>query len=53
MQQGSRGHDFTAAFKKAGIPRADAKGYTWHHVDDFDRKTGKTTMQLVNKRKTA
>ena len=45
--QGSRGRDFTAAFKEAGIPRADAKGYTWHHVDDFDSKTGKTTMQLV------
>ena len=45
--QGSRGRDFTAAFKEAGIPRADAKGYTWHHVDDFDPKTGKTTMQLV------
>ena len=45
--QGSRGRDFTATFKEAGITKAQAKNYTWHHVDDFDVKTGKTTMQLV------
>nr|WP_255458450.1 HNH endonuclease [Gilliamella sp. ESL0250] len=47
--QGSRSRDFTAAFKAAGIKKKDAKGYTWHHVDDFDPKTGKTTMQLIKK----
>ena len=45
--QGSRGRDFTAAYKEAGITKAQAKGYTWHHVDDFNPKTGKSTMQLV------
>ena len=47
--QGSRGRDFTEALKKkAGITRAESKGYnTWHHLDDFDPITGKTTMQLV------
>ena len=45
--QGSRGRDFTAAYKEAGISKTQAKGYTWHHVDDFNPKTGKTTMQLV------
>ncbi|EBS7636825.1 HNH endonuclease [Salmonella enterica] len=45
--QGSRGRDFTAAYKEAGISRAEALKYTWHHVDDFDPDTGKTTMQLV------
>ena len=45
--QGSRGRDFTAAYKAAGISRSQAKGYTWHHVDDFDPQTGTTTMQLV------
>jgi RHS repeat-associated protein len=47
--QGARGRDFTQAFEESGIPRADAKGYTWHHVDDFDPTTGKTTMQLVKR----
>ncbi|ECS6017769.1 type IV secretion protein Rhs, partial [Salmonella enterica subsp. enterica serovar Uganda] len=45
--QGSRGRDFTEAFKKAGITKAESTGYTWHHLDDFDPTTGKTTMQLV------
>ncbi|CAK7027104.1 MAG: hypothetical protein DELT_02619 [Desulfovibrio sp.] len=45
--QGSRQRDFTAAYKAAGLTKAEAAGYTWHHVDDFDHKTGKTTMQLV------
>ncbi|HYL97687.1 MAG TPA: RHS repeat-associated core domain-containing protein, partial [Blastocatellia bacterium] len=47
QMQGSRPADFTQAFEQAGISRSDAKGYTWHHVDDFDPATGKTTMQLV------
>jgi hypothetical protein len=45
--QGSRSRDFTAAYKEAGITKKAAAGYTWHHVDDFDPRTGKTTMQLV------
>lgn len=45
--QGSRGRDFTEAFKKAGISRKDATGYTWHHNDDFDPTTGTCTMVLV------
>ena len=45
--QGTRSRDFTAAFKAAGIKKKDAEGYTWHHLDDFDPKTGKTTMQLI------
>gem|GEM_PF-5374075 len=45
--QGSRGRDFTAAYKAAGIKSSQAKGYTWHHLDDFNPKTGTTTMQLV------
>ncbi|MNJ46309.1 hypothetical protein D3C77_414370 [compost metagenome] len=47
--QGSRGRDFTQAFKEAGIKGSSSAvdDYTWHHVDDFDPKTGKTTMQLV------
>jgi RHS repeat-associated protein len=47
--QGSRSRDFTQAYKEAGIPRSAKKDYTWHHVDDFDPKTGNTTMQLVRK----
>ncbi|MCD4530005.1 MULTISPECIES: HNH endonuclease signature motif containing protein [Pseudomonas] len=34
-------------FKEAGISKKTATGYTWHHVDDFNPKTGTTTMQLV------
>ncbi|MGH9760487.1 MAG: HNH endonuclease, partial [Blastocatellia bacterium] len=45
--QGSRGRDFTQAYKASGINEADAGGYTWHHVNDFDPATGQTTMQLV------
>ena len=45
--QGSRGRDFTEAFKKAGISRKDATEYTWHHNDDFDPSTGTCTMVLV------
>ena len=45
--QGTRDRDFTKAFKAAGISKNEAIGYTWHHVDDFDPATGRTTMQLV------
>ncbi len=47
--QGSRGRDFTEAFKASGIPRASAGDYTWHHVHDVDPNTGSTTMQLVKR----
>jgi RHS repeat-associated protein len=47
QMQGRRSRDFTQAFKQAGISKKDATDYTWHHVDDFDAKTGTTTMQLV------
>ncbi len=47
--QGSRTRDFTQADKAAGITASDRAGtYTWHHVDDFDPKTGMTTMELVD-----
>ena len=48
--QGSRGRDFTEAFKEAGLTKAQVKSvgkYTWHHLDDFDPSTGKGTMQLI------
>nr|HPI54302.1 RHS repeat-associated core domain-containing protein [Chitinophagaceae bacterium] len=45
--QGSRGRDFTEAYRLAGIDKSGANGFTWHHVDDFDPKTGTCTMQLV------
>ncbi|POR20627.1 hypothetical protein BWK58_13825 [Flavobacterium columnare] len=49
--KGSRGADFTKAYKKAGIKgsvktQVDSQ-YTWHHMHDFDPNTGETTMQLV------
>ena len=50
--QGSRGRDFTEAYKQAGLREADVKAqgkYTWHHLDDFDPRTGKSTMQLVTR----
>ncbi|WP_373863676.1 HNH endonuclease [Pseudomonas mucidolens] len=47
--QGSRPRDFTQAYEEAGIPKSAKKHYTWHHVDDFDPKTGNTTMQLIRK----
>jgi RHS repeat-associated protein len=45
--QGTRSRDFVQAFQEAGISKAQASGYTWHHLDDFNPETGKTTMQLV------
>ena len=46
--QGTRTRDFTQANKEAGFKKTP-KGYTWHHVADFDSKSGKTTMQLVKR----
>ncbi|MDI9882798.1 HNH endonuclease [Flectobacillus longus] len=47
--QGTRGKDFSEAFKKLGIKASDAGDYTWHHLDDFQIINGKPycTMQLV------
>jgi uncharacterized protein RhaS with RHS repeats len=45
--QGSRSRDFVQAFKEANISKSDATGYTWHHLNDFNPETGRTTMQLV------
>ena len=45
---GDRGSDFTRAFKEAGIKACDISDYTWHHVHDFDPKTGTSTMELVS-----
>jgi A nuclease of the HNH/ENDO VII superfamily with conserved WHH len=47
--QGTRGKDFTEAFKQLGIKDSDALKYTWHHMDDFEYINGKAycTMQLV------
>ncbi|WP_280653709.1 RHS repeat-associated core domain-containing protein [Flavobacterium chilense] len=49
VMTGDRDADFTRAYKEAGISKSEmkGKGYTWHHVHDFDSTTGKTTMQLV------
>lgn len=47
--QGGRSRDFRLAYLEAGITKAEAKGYTWHHAYDFDPATGKTTMQLVKR----
>jgi RHS repeat-associated protein len=44
--QGSRGRDFTEANKRAKLDGTPS-GYTWHHVDDFNPRTGTCTMQLV------
>jgi hypothetical protein len=50
--QGSRGRDFTEAYKKAGLKESEVKlkgKYTWHHLDDFNPATGESTMQLVTR----
>jgi RHS repeat-associated protein len=49
VMTGDRDADFTRAYKEAGISKSQmkGKGYTWHHVHDFDSTSGKTTMQLV------
>jgi RHS repeat-associated protein len=42
------GGDFEAANLAGGFKNTP-KGYTWHHLDDFDPATGTSTMQLVRK----
>lgn len=44
---GSRSEDYRMAFEAAGLNPAEAAGYTWHHLDDFNTETGSCTMQLV------
>ncbi|HEU4640219.1 MAG TPA: HNH endonuclease, partial [Candidatus Binatia bacterium] len=40
--------DFKAANLAAGFPGAKPpRGYTWHHLDDFNPQTRMTTMQLA------
>src|SRR5262249_22407295 len=43
---GSRKADFAAANKAAGYTTTP-KGYTWHHVDNYNATTNTGTMQLV------
>lgn len=47
--QGYRALDDTQAFNASKIPREAAGDYTWHHMSDFDPKTGEVTMQLVKR----
>jgi hypothetical protein len=45
---GSRYEDFKEANRLAGFRGArPPKGYTWHHLADYDPATGEATMQLV------
>ena len=45
---GSYSGDFSTANAAAGLYGSKApKGYTWHHLDDFNPSTGTATMQLV------
>jgi hypothetical protein len=45
---GSYYQDFKTANAAAGFSGAKApSGYTWHHLDNFNPKSGYTTMQLV------
>jgi len=46
--QGSRYQDFKEANRLAGFKGAEPpKGYTWHHLPDYNPATGEATMQLV------
>ncbi|WP_382650011.1 RHS repeat-associated core domain-containing protein, partial [Streptomyces sp. NPDC057010] len=47
--QGYRSLDDTQAFNASKIPREASGEYTWHHMSDFDPKTGEVTMQLVKR----
>ena len=44
---GVRKTDERRANLAIGIGRRVPRGYTWHHLDDFDPVTGTCTMQLV------
>lgn len=46
---GGRQKDFRVANGKAGFTNGTPKGYSWHHLDDFNPKTGKATLQLVHR----
>ena len=48
---GSRRQDFGAANRAAGISTTQQppRGYTWHHLDDYDPGTNTGTMQLVSR----
>ncbi len=49
---GSRRSDNAAAFRAAGIEVTPeiSDNFRWHHVDDFDPRTGTATMELVQRR---
>src|SRR5690606_11858546 len=43
--------DFEVANKAAGLnQKTTPTKHVWHHLDDYDPKTNKGTMQLVEKR---
>ena len=48
---GTRPRDFKAANQAAGIGNTQKppKGFTWHHLDDYDPATNTGTMQLVKR----
>lgn len=48
---GTRPRDFGAANLEAGISTTQQapKGYTWHHLDDYDPVTNTGTMQLIKR----
>lgn len=48
--QGTRPRDFREANRLAGFPGSrPPPGYTWHHVDNYNPRTGRATMQLVRR----
>lgn len=48
VMKGSRSADFKEANRLAGFPGSKPpKGYTWHHIDNFNPSSGRCTMQLV------
>lgn len=44
---GSYSGDFSAANQAAGLGSKTPKGYTWHHLDDYNSSTGEATLQLI------
>ena len=52
---GDRKQDFNAANRAAGLPSSGPmygtapRGYTWHHVDDYNSTANTSTMQLVKR----
>lgn len=49
---GSRYNDDKLAYELSGIRLTDkiSKDYVWHHMNDFDPKTGTCIMQLVERK---